>query len=180
MVILATSLTLLTISAIVCSLCRIPSRAWRSVRGKSLVIDNVEDSWRLRELLADGDAESVHRILKALQQRGDVDIIESQEEIYVTGCQGVPAGKGRRITRGLLVCGYDPVEDFLHLRVASRLRTDARAGNTIRKIYAGRFKKVSAAGDAELEDHLFASDYDVGELLGNLTVRSGGVLARRA
>ena len=47
MIILATSLTLLTMSAIVCSLCRIPSRAWRPVRDKSLVIDNVEDSRRL-------------------------------------------------------------------------------------------------------------------------------------
>jgi len=176
MIVLAISLTLMTASAIVYSLCRIPSRAWRSVRHKSLVLDNVPDAARLRDLLADGDTESVQRVLRALQQRGVVDIIEREDEIYVTGHPGVPAGKGRTITRGLLVSAYDPVEDFLHMRVTSRLHPYARAGNRIRHIYAGRSEKVSAAGDAELEDHLFASGYDVVELLENLTARSGGVL----
>jgi hypothetical protein len=177
MIVLAISLTLITVSAVAYSICRIPSRAWRAVRDKSLVLDHVPDAARLRELLTDGDTESVQRVLRALQQRGDIDVTETEDEIYVTGHPGVPAGKGRTITRGLLVSAYDPVEDFLHLRVTSRLHPDARAGNRIREIYAGRFEKVSAAGDAELEDHLFASDYDVGELLESLTARSGIALA---
>lgn len=177
MIVLAILLTLMTATAVVYSLCRIPSRAWRPIRHKSLVLDNVPDAARLRGLLADGDTESVQRVLRALQQRGDVDIIERQDEIYVTGHPGVPAGKGRTITRGLLVSAYDPVEDFLHLRVTSRLHPDTRAGSRIREIHAGRRERVSAAGEAELEDHLFASDYDVVELMENLTARSAVVLA---
>ena len=177
MIVLATSLTIFTISAVLYSLCRIPSRAWSPVRDKSLIIDNVEDSGRLRELLANGDTESVHRILKSLQQRGDVDLIETENEIYVTGHQGVSAGKGRKITRGLLVSGYDPIEDFRNLRAAARVHPGARAVNTIRDIIVGKYEKVIAADREASNDHLFASDYDVREILENLTARSGGILA---
>jgi hypothetical protein len=37
------------------------------------------------DLLSAGDVESVYRILKALEQRGDLLILETEKEIYV-GC----------------------------------------------------------------------------------------------
>ncbi|MGE5844370.1 MAG: hypothetical protein ACM32K_05665, partial [Syntrophaceae bacterium] len=103
MMIAAVLLTIFMISMFVYSLCRIPSRAYGDVCGKSLVFDNWADARPFEDLLANGDAESVHRILKALQQRGDIDIIESEKEIYVSGNRsGVSADRRRKITRGLL------------------------------------------------------------------------------
>ncbi|MRR07733.1 MAG: hypothetical protein EG828_12515 [Deltaproteobacteria bacterium] len=177
MITVAISLTIFMTSMIVYSICRIPSRASGNFCHKSLVFDNMAEARRLEDLLAEGDVESVHRILKALQQRGDIDMIESDREIYVSGRHSVSAGKGRRITRGLLVSDYNPVEDFRNLRVTSRIHPDARTMNTMRELYGGKVEKGSAVDHGESKDHLFASDYDVCELLENLTVRSGSILA---
>ena len=177
MITISISLTIFMTSMIVYSICRIPSRACSNVCHKSLIFDNMAEAGRLEDLLADGDAESVHRILKALQQRGDIDMIESGKEIYVSGRHSVSAGKGRRITRGLLVSDYNPIEDFRNLRVTSRLHPGARTMNTMRDLYGGKVDKGSAVDHGESKDHLFASDYDVCELLENLTVRTGGILA---
>jgi hypothetical protein len=135
------------------------------------------EAGRLEDLLANGDAESVHRILKALQQRGDIDIFESENEIYVSGRHSVSAEKGRRITRGLLVSDYNPIEDFRNLRVKSRLHPDVLTMNTMKDLYGGKNEKGSAVDHGESKDHLFASDYDVCELLESLTVRTGCILA---
>ena len=170
-------LTIFMMSMIVYSICRIPSRACGDVCHKSLIFDNMAEARRLKDLLADGDFESVHRILKALQQRGDIDMIESDKEIYVSGRHSVSAGKGRRITRGLLVSDYNPIEDFRNLCVTSQLHPGARTMNTMRDLYGGKVDKGSAVDHGESKDHLFASDYDVCELLENLTVRTGGILA---
>ncbi len=172
MMVAAALLSILTLSAFVYSLCRIPSLAVRPFRGKSIVLDRLPDEAALSDLLADGDTESVFRLLKALQHRGDIDVTETENEIYVTGRQGVPAGKGRTITRGLLVSAYNPVEDFRHLRVFSRPRPGARVMDAMRSIRVGSHEKVSVAAQETAEDHLFVSDYDVRELLESLTAVS--------
>jgi hypothetical protein len=177
MITISISLTIFITSVIVYSICRIPSRACGNVCHKSLVFDNLAEAGRLEDLLANGDAESVHRILKALQQRGDIDIFESENEIYVSGRHNVSAGKGRRITRGLLVPDYNPIEDFRNLRVTSRLHPDALTVNTMRDLYGGKYEKGSAVDHGESKDHLFTSDYDVCELLESLTVRTSCILA---
>ena len=128
MIIITILLTIFVTSVIVYSLCRIPSRACSHVCNKSLVFDNPAHASRIEDLLANGDSESVHRILNALQQRGDIDIFESEKEIYVSGHRSVSIDKRRMITRDMFV------------------------------------------------DDLFASDYDIIELLANLNARSGSIL----
>jgi len=177
MIIVAISLTLLMISVIAYSLCRIPSRACGNVCDKSLRFDNRADARRFEDLLANGDAGSVHRILKALQQRGDIDIFESDKEIYVSEHRSVSADKRRKITRGLLVSDYDPVEDFRNLSVMSRFNPDARVMNAGKDLCVSRYETVSTTHHEESKDDLFASDYDIIELLENLTIRSGFIPA---
>jgi len=170
-------LTMIMISMIAYSLFRIPSRACRNVRDKSLIVDNLALAGRFGDLLANGDVESVHRILKALQQRGDIDIFESQKEIYVSGHRSVSADKRRKITRGLLVSDYDPVADFRNLSVMSRFNPDARVTNAMKNLYVSKHETVSTTDHEESKDDLFASDYEIGELLENLTIRSGWIHA---
>jgi hypothetical protein len=176
MIIASILLTIFMISMIVYSLCRIPSRAWSHVCDKSLAFEKRADARRFEDLLADGDAESVHRILKALQQRGDIDIIETEKEIYVSGNRSVSADKRRKITRGLLVSDYDPVEDFRNLNVMSRFDPDALVMNAGNDLRVSRYETGSATDHGQSKDDLFASDYDIIELLENLTIRSGSIL----
>jgi len=176
MIITAISLTIFMTSMIVYSICRIPSRAYANVCHKSLIFDNLAEARRLEDLLADGDAESVHRILKALQQRGDIDIFESEKEIYVSGHRSVSIDQCRKITRSLLVSDYDPIEDFRNLSVMSRFNTDARVMNVNQGVCVSKYETVSAANHEESKDDLFASEYDIIELLENLNIRSGCIL----
>jgi hypothetical protein len=177
MIIASILLTIFMISMIVYSLCRIPSRAYGHVCDKSLIFDKRADAKRFEDLLADGDVESVHRILKALQQRGDIDVIESEKEIYVSGNRSVSADKRRKITRGLLVSDYDPVEDFRNLNVMSRFAPDAPVMNASKDLRVSKYETGSATDPGESKDDLFASDYDIIELLENLTVRPGFIPA---
>jgi hypothetical protein len=176
MIITAISMTIFVTSMIVYSICRIPSRAYANVCHKSLIFDNLVEARRLEDLLAHGDAESVHRILKALQQRGDIDIIESENEIYVSGRRSVSVDQRRTITRDLLVSDYDPIEDFRNLSVMSRFNTDARVMNANQGVCVSKYETVSAANHEESKDDLFASEYDIIELLENLNIRSGCIL----
>jgi hypothetical protein len=173
MIITAISLTVFVTSMIVYSICRIPSRAYANVCHKSLIFDNLAEARRLEDLLADGDAESVHRILKALQQRGDIDIFESEKEIYVSGHRSVSIDQRRKITRSLLVSDYDPIEDFRNLSVMSRFNTDAQTMNANQGVCVSKYEAVSATNHEENKDDLFASEYDIIELLENLSIRSG-------
>lgn len=178
MMIAAILLTILMISMFVYSLCRIPSRAYGHVCGKSLVFDNQADARPFEDLIANGDAESVHRILKALQQRGDIDIVESEKEIYVSGNRsGVSADRRRKITRGMLVSDYDPVEDFRNLNVTSRFDPDARVMDAGKDLRVSKYETGSATDHGQSKDDLFASEYDIVELLENLTVRPGFIRA---
>lgn len=176
MFIITISLTILMISVIVYSLCLIPARACCAVCDKSLRFDNRADARRFEGLLANGDAESVHRILKALQQRGDIDIFESEKEIYVSGIRSVSADKRRKITRGLLVSDYDAVEDFRNLSVVSRFSPDAPVMDAVKDICVSKYETISTTDHEEIRDDLFASDYNIIELLENLTTRSGCIL----
>jgi hypothetical protein len=173
MIITVISLTIVMTSMIVYSICRIPSRAYANVCHKSLIFDNLAEARRLEDLLADGDAESVHRILKALQQRGDIDIFESENEIYVSGRRGVSIDQRRTITRDLLVSDYDPVEDFRNLSVMSRFNTDAQTMNANEGVCVIKYEAVSATNHEESKDDLFVSEYDIIELLESLNIRSG-------
>ena len=176
MIIASILLTIFMISMIVYSLCRIPARAYGHVCGKSLIFDKRADAKRFEDLLADGDVESVHRILKALQQRGDIDIFESEKEIYVSGIRSVSADKRRKITRGLLVSDYDPVEDFRNLSVMSRFSPDAPAVDAVKDLCVGRHETAPTTDHEGVRDDLFASDYNIIELLENLTARPGCIL----
>jgi hypothetical protein len=176
MIITAISLTVFVTSMIVYSICRIPSRSYANVCHKSLIFDNLAGARRLEDLLANGDAESVHRILKALQQRGDIDIFESEKEIYVSGHRSVSIDQRRKITRSLLVSDYDPIEDFRNLSVMSRFNTDAQVMNANQGVCVSKYVAVSAANHEESKDDLFASEYDIIELLENLSIRSGCIL----
>lgn len=176
MIITTISLTIFVTSMIVYSICRIPSRAYANVCHKSLLFDNLAEARRLEDLLADGDAESVHRILKALQQRGDVDIFESENDIYVSGRRSVSVDRRRTITRDLIVSDYDPVEDFRNLSVMSRFNTDAQTMNANQGVCVRKYEAPYATHHEESKDHLFASAYDVIELLENLNIRSGCIL----
>ncbi len=176
MIIVAILLTIFLMSMIVYSLCRIPSRACGSVRRKSLVFDNPADAKWFEYLLQNGDAESVHRILKALQQRGDIDIVESEKEIRVSGPRSVSSDKRRTNARDLLVFDYDHAEDFRNISVSARFHPDARGMNAENGISFSTYEAASATDHEETRDDLFASDYDFIELLENLTIRSGRIL----
>jgi hypothetical protein len=176
MIIISILLTIFMTSVIVFSLCRIPSRACSHVCNKSLVFDNPAHAIRFEDLLANGDSESVHRILKALQQRGDIDIFESEKEIYVSGHRSVSIDKRRKITRSLLVSDYDPIEDFRNLSVMSRFNTDAQTMNANQGVCVSKYEAPYATNHEESKDELFASAYDIIELLENLHLRSGCIL----
>lgn len=173
MIITSISLTIFMTSMIVYSLCRIPSRACGSVCNKSIVFDSRVYASRFDDLLANGDAESVHRILKALEQRGDIDVFETEKEIYVSGHRSVSENKRRKITRGLLVSDYDPVEDFRKLSVMSRLNPGARIVNADADLCVSKYEAVSTTHQEATKDDLFSSSYDFIELLENLTIRPG-------
>jgi len=176
MMIITILLTIFVTSVIVYSLCRIPSRACSHVCNKALVFDNPAHASRFEDLLANGDSESVYRILNALQQRGDIDIFESEKEIYVSGHRSVSIDKRRKITRDMFVSDYNPIEDFRNLSVMSRFNADAQVMNASKNICVSKSEAVSTTHHEEGKDDLFASDYDIIELLANLNARSGSIL----
>jgi hypothetical protein len=83
----------------------------------------------------------------------------------------VSADRRRKIT-----C-YDPVEDFRNLSVMSRFDPDARVMNAGKDLRVSKCETGPAAEHGESKDDLFASDYDIVELLENLTVRPGFIPA---
>ncbi len=176
MIIVAVLLTMVVIAVIVYSFCRIPSRACGSVCSKSLVFDDPADERRFEDLLENGDAESVHRILKALQQRGDIDLVETEKEIRVSGRCGASSDERQETPRDLLIFDYDHAQDFLNLSVLSRVHPGAQGMNADSGVSVSKYEAVSATDHEEPKDDLFASDYDFIELLENLTIRSCRIL----
>jgi hypothetical protein len=176
MLIISILLMSLIISVILYSLCRIPSRTYCDVCNKSLVFAGKAEAKHFEDLLSDGDAESIHRILKALQQRREIDITESEHEIYVCDHLSASSDHGRNIFRDLIASDYNPLEDLRNLSTRSRFHLDFQLDD------AG--KGVSVAGPnpgpinhfESVTDHLFASEYDISELLGNISVKPGLIL----
>ena len=173
MITISISIIILMTAIIVFSLCRVTSRTCHDVYSKSLVFTNKDQARRFEDLLSDGDAESIHRILKALQQRGDIDIIESEKEIYVSETRPASADHGRNIFRDLLASQYDPLEDLRNLTVGSRFDPDFQLHNADKGISVSVYEPVPIHNLEKVTDDLFASEYDLSELLGNLVMKRG-------
>ncbi len=65
------------------SICRAPSRACHPFELRTLVFLSHAAAAPFEDLLAAGDVESVYRILKALERRGDLLVLETDTEIYI-------------------------------------------------------------------------------------------------
>lgn len=64
-------------------ICRAPSRAYLTFELRTLVFLSPSAAAPFEDLLSAGDVESVCRILKALEKRGDLLILETEKEIYI-------------------------------------------------------------------------------------------------
>jgi hypothetical protein len=173
-------LIILMTSVILYSLCLITSSSCRAVHGKSLVFSSMSEARRFEDLLSVGDAESVHRILKALQQRGEIDVIESENEIYVCepGAASTEHG-GNNIFRDLLASAHNPLEALRNLSVMSRFDPGDRLSDEGKRISA-RGCIPAAIHDLErVTDDLFASEYDISELLENLGIKPGLIFSHQ-
>jgi hypothetical protein len=173
MIIISILFMILITSAILFSLCRITSKTCLDVRSKSLVFADTAEAQRFENLLSEGDAESIHRILKALQQRREIDITESETEIFICDHRSESAGHFRNIFRDLIASDYDPIEDLRHLSVMSRFHPDLRLVDADKGIPVSGFMPVPVDNLENVADDLFASEYDIGELLGNLSLKHG-------
>lgn len=87
MIIITISLIIIITSIIVHSLCRIPSRTCSNVYDRSLLFPSLAEAARFEGLLSNGDSESIHRIIKALQQRGKSANINPKSVFYL--CLGL-------------------------------------------------------------------------------------------
>jgi hypothetical protein len=179
MLVISILLVSLIISIILYSLCRIPSRTYCDVCSKSLVFAGKDDAKRFEDLLSNGDAESIHRILKALHQRSEIDITESENEIYVCDHLSASSDHGRNIFRDLIASDYNPLEDLRNLSAWPRFLPGDHAhnyANVVNGISITGPKSVAINNVESTTDHLFASEYDISEILGTISVKSGLIL----
>jgi hypothetical protein len=168
---------ILVISVIFCSLCRIPSRNYRHIYSKSVIFVHPEDAKHFGDLFSIGDVESIHRIMKALPNRKNIEIIEMDEEIYIINHNPASVENFRRVPRGLFVSDYDPIEDLCYLRsfhIGFRHITPD-AGK-----YVISHKSVSVTEFKEVTDDLFISDFDILETLKNLSPQTPFIPASQA
>jgi len=173
MIIISILCMILITSTILYSLCRIASKTCLDVRSKSLVFAGTAEAQRFENLLSEGDAESIYRILKALQQRREIDITESETEIFICDHRSDSAGHFRNIFRDMIASDYDPIEDLRHLSVMSRFHPDLRLVDAEKRIPVSGFMPVPVNNLESVADDLFASEYDINELLGNLRLKPG-------
>ena len=176
MLIISILLMSLIISIILYSLCRIPSRTYCDVCSKSLVFAGEAEARHFEDLLSDGDAESIHRILKALQQKREIDITESENEIYVCDHLSASSDHGRNIFRDLIASDYNPLEDLRNLSTRSRFHLDFQLAAAGKGISVTGLNPVPINNFESVTDDLFASEYDISELLGNIKVKTGLLL----
>jgi hypothetical protein len=146
------------------------------VCSKSLVFANKDEARHFEDLLSNGDAESIHRILKALQQRREIDITESEHEIYVSEYASASSDHGWNTFRDLIAADYNPLEDLRNLGARSHFHLDFRLGDAGKGISVTGPKPVPINNLESATDHLFASEYDISELLGNIRVKPGLIL----
>lgn len=71
------------VALLVYSICRAPSRACHPFELCTLVFLSPAAAAPFEDLLSAGDVESVCRILKALEQRGELLVLETEKEIYI-------------------------------------------------------------------------------------------------
>jgi hypothetical protein len=173
MIIISIFFIILITATILYSLCLITSKTCLDVHSKSLVFADAAEARRFEALLSEGDTESIYRILKALQQRREIDITESEREIFICEHPSAPVDHLRNIFRDLIASDYDPVEDLRHLSVMSRFHPDLRLVDADKGISVSGFMPVPADNLENVTDDLFASEYDIGELLGNLSLKPG-------
>jgi hypothetical protein len=88
-------LSVLIAAALLWCVAAAAARASRYLEERALVFlpPSAEDPFQ--DLLAAGDMESTFRILKALDQRGTLQMIETEREILVTACEPLSA-EGRQ------------------------------------------------------------------------------------
>jgi hypothetical protein len=65
------------------SICAFSSRISHYFQHRALVFLAPFTAEPFKDLLAAGDLESVYRLLKALEQRGDLLVLETDKEIYI-------------------------------------------------------------------------------------------------
>jgi hypothetical protein len=65
------------------AICAFSSRISHYFEHRALVILTPSAVEPFKDLLAEGDLESVYRLLKALEQRGDFLVLETEKEIYI-------------------------------------------------------------------------------------------------
>jgi hypothetical protein len=157
---------ILVTSVILYSLCRIPSRTYRHIGSKSIVFVHQTDTKHFEDLFSRGDVESIHRIIKILQQRERIEIIEMDEEIYLINHSPASVDNFRSVPRGLFVSDYDPLEDLHNLRSFNigfgHFDHDSDQ-------YVTAHKPIPVNEFEEITDDLFISDFDLLETLKNLT-----------
>jgi len=176
MIVISILLMSLIISIILYSLCRIPSRTYCDVCSKSLVFASKAEARHFEDFLSNGDAESIHRILKALLQRGEIDITESEHEIYVCEHGSASADHGWNIFRDMPAADHDPMEDVRNLSARSSFHPDFRVVDADNGISVSSYKPVPINHNERVTDDLFASEYDICELLENISVKPGLIL----
>ena len=77
-------LSIVVIAAILFySICAVSSRVSHRFEKRALVFLTPSVAAPFEDLLAAGDVESVYRILKALERRGDLLVLETEKEIYI-------------------------------------------------------------------------------------------------
>ena len=168
---------ILVTSVIFYTLCRIPSRSYRHIDSKSVIFVHPEDAKHFGDLFSIGDAESIHRIMKALPNRKNIEIIEMDEEVYVINHNPASVDNLRTVPRGLFVADFDPIED---LRILRSLNGGFQHVNSDTDRYATGYKPVPTNEYEEIVDDLFISDFDIIETLRNLSTPTPFVLASQA
>lgn len=83
-------LSVIAAAALLWCIAAAASRAWRPLRDRSLVFLPPSAAAPFEEFLAAGDLESAYRVMKALEGRGDVHIVESEREILVAAAEPLP------------------------------------------------------------------------------------------
>jgi hypothetical protein len=72
------------IAVVLYSICAASSDVHRRIGNRTLLFQPPDFAKPFEDLLAEGDVESVYRIVKGLAQRGDIEIIETEKEIIIT------------------------------------------------------------------------------------------------
>lgn len=80
------------------SICAVSSRVNRHFENRALVFLSPSAAAPFKDLLAAGDEESVYRIIKALAQRGELHVIEAENEILIAATEPPSTETLRKIT----------------------------------------------------------------------------------